>query len=103
MDALQVMPDFFSLPSGQSSHSGHLEKRSQGLLPNHDEVRNGGQRPLTKNLAKTILLPDGQRHSLHDAKETPLSIPLDPDSTSKQFQLKSCWLKIVRENFQSHD
>ena len=63
IDAWQVTPGFSSLPRGPPSHSGQLDTEFQGLLPKHDEVRNGGQTPLTRHPAETFLLPGGQWQS----------------------------------------
>ena len=80
IDALQVAPGSSSLSSGPSTHSGHLETEFRGLFPNQDEVRNGGQTPLTKHPAETFLSPDGQWHSLHDAQEDSGIDTTEPES-----------------------
>lgn len=65
----------------KSSHSGHLDTESQGLLPNHDEFRNGSKTPFTKGPAEFFPLPDKQWHTLHDAQEVS-----GIDTTRPEFQ-----------------
>ena len=69
MDALQLTPGFSLLSCGPSSHNGHQENKYQGLLPNHNEIENGGQTSLTKDPPENLLSPYGQWHSQHDAQE----------------------------------
>ena len=69
IDPLQVTPGSSSPSSAPPNHNGHMENGIQGLLPYHDEVRDGGQTALTKHQAENFLSPGGQRHCLHDAQE----------------------------------
>ena len=65
----QLTPGLSSLSRGSSSHSSHLETGFQALLPNHDGFSNSSKPLLTKRLVETLLSPDRQWYSLHDAQE----------------------------------